>query len=252
MTNQLYFDSFTASLYDQQYDFQTQDIKFYLNECKKAKGKILEAACGTGRLLIPSLEAGCDIEGLDFSGEMLNVLRGKLKEKNLETKLHQQSMLDFTLDEKYSLIYIPFTSIFILQTQEDQINCLKNCRKHLAEGGKFIVDFFVNSCLMTIEQDNKSRFATEAKHDGKTVMIYETVKNDTVNQKKKIWYNYEFYDEQGLLLRSEIRTICLRWIYPDELRLMAKLAGFEEIEIYGNFNYEPLRNDRQRLVGIMK
>lgn len=251
MTDQLYQDSFTASVYDQQYDFQTQDMDFYLNESKKADGKILEIACGTGRLLLPILEAGCNIEGLDFSGEMLNVLRGKLREKNLETKLHQQSMLDFSLDEKYALIYIPFTSIFILETQEDQINCLKNCRRHLAEGGKFIVDFFVNSCIMTVEQDNHPRFTTKLKHEGNTVMVYETVRNNVVKQKKSIYYSYEFYDEKGLLLKKELRTLCLRWIYPDEFRLMAKLAGFEEIEIYGNFDYGPLVSDRQRMVGIL-
>ncbi len=252
MTDQLYFDSFTASLYDRQYDFQTQDKEFYLNECKKAGGKILEVACGTGRLLIPALEAGFHIEGLDLSGEMLNVLRGKLREKDLETKLHQQNMLDFALDDKYALIYIPFTSIFILQTQEDQINCLKNCRNHLADGGRLIVDFFVNSCLMTVEQDNSIRFVKEIKCENQTIMIYETVRNNAVKQKKNIWYKYEFYNEKGLLLKNELRTISLRWIYPDEFKLMAKLAGFEEIEIYGSFNYGPLVNDRQRLVGILR
>lgn len=251
ITNQLYFDPFTASLYDEQYDFQTQDVAFYLSECKKAAGKILEIACGTGRLLLPSLEAGCDIEGLDLSGEMLNVLRRKLQAKHLKTKLHQQSMLDFSLNDKFALIYIPFTSFFILQSQEDQIDCLKNCRRHLTEGGKFIIDFFVNSCLITVEQDNSTRFVNEKKHEGNTVMIYETVRNNAVLQKKNIYYNYEFYDKNGLLLKNELRAINLRWVYPDEFKLMAKIAGFESIEIFGNFNYEPLVSDRQRMVGIL-
>lgn len=252
MTDQMYFDPFSASLYDEQYDFQTQDKEFYLKECKETNGKILEVACGTGRLLIPALEAGCDIEGLDLSEEMLTVLKEKLREKDLETKLHRQSMLDFSLDEKYALIYIPFTSIFILKTQEDQIYCLRNCRRHLAEGGRFIIDFFVNSSLITVEQDNKRRFVQEIKRGGKTILIYETVKNNTVNQKKRIYYHYEFYDEKGLLLKNELRTLTLRWIYPDEFRLMAKLAGFEEINIYGNFKYESLVSDRQRMVGILR
>ena len=251
MIRELYFDPFTAGLYDNQYDFHSKDIAFYINESKKAKGKVLEIACGSGRLLLPILESGCDIEGLDLSPEMLKVLDKKIKAKNLKTRLYNQSMLDFTLDEKYNLVFIPFTSFFILSSQEDQINCLKNCYKHLNEGGKLIVDFFVNSYTITMDQDSRRRFVKEMEFNDETIMMYETAKNNTITQRKTVIYNYEFYNKNSVLVKNELRKIDLRWIYPDEMKLMSKLAGFDEIDIYGDFEYGELVSDRQRLVAVM-
>ena len=38
-----------------------EDLPFYLKMAKKAKGSVLEIACGTGRLTIPIAKAGVDI-----------------------------------------------------------------------------------------------------------------------------------------------------------------------------------------------
>ena len=75
-----YYNEF-AELYDDVSKGLTGELEFYLKEAKKAKGKVLEAACGTGRILLPLLEAGIDIEGFDISKSMLDVLKQKAKKK---------------------------------------------------------------------------------------------------------------------------------------------------------------------------
>jgi len=47
------------------------DITFYVEEAVKANGSVLEVACGSGRMLIPTARAGVSIVGLDRSAEML-------------------------------------------------------------------------------------------------------------------------------------------------------------------------------------
>ena len=54
---------------------------------KEVKGKILEPAVGNGRILIPLLEKGLDVEGFDFSEDMLALLQKNCKERALHTKL---------------------------------------------------------------------------------------------------------------------------------------------------------------------
>src|SRR5437870_6589075 len=50
-------------------------LDFYVALAREAKGPVLDIACGTGRILLPCLQAGVDIEGLDLFEPMLKTLR---------------------------------------------------------------------------------------------------------------------------------------------------------------------------------
>lgn len=47
------------------------DIEFYQEKLKNFKGRILEAMVGSGRVIIPLLEAGLNVDGVDYSAEIL-------------------------------------------------------------------------------------------------------------------------------------------------------------------------------------
>jgi hypothetical protein len=46
------------------------DVEYYRDQLKHTKGRILEAMVGSGRVLIPLLESGLVIDGVDYSPEM--------------------------------------------------------------------------------------------------------------------------------------------------------------------------------------
>jgi hypothetical protein len=46
-----------------------RDVEFYLERLRSCTGRILEPGVGTGRMLIPLLEAGLAVEGVDSSPE---------------------------------------------------------------------------------------------------------------------------------------------------------------------------------------
>ena len=50
-------------------------LDFYVALAREANGPVLDIACGTGRILLPCLQAGVDIEGLDLFEPMLRTLR---------------------------------------------------------------------------------------------------------------------------------------------------------------------------------
>ena len=54
------------------------DIAFYVDEAVRSGGSVLEAGCGTGRVLIPTARAGVDITGIDSSAMMLERCRERL------------------------------------------------------------------------------------------------------------------------------------------------------------------------------
>ena len=52
-------------------------IDFYVGLPREAKGPVLEIACGTGRILLPVLQAGVDADGMDLFQPMLDTARRK-------------------------------------------------------------------------------------------------------------------------------------------------------------------------------
>lgn len=68
---QNYYGSLCTEMYEiLQEQAPQNELDFYLSYAEKGK-KILEPLCGSGRFLVPFLERGFDISGMDLSGEML-------------------------------------------------------------------------------------------------------------------------------------------------------------------------------------
>ena len=87
--------------------------------------------CGTGRVLLPTLEASVDIEGLDLHPGMLDVLRKKAAALGPAPRVHLADMRDFTLARRFALITVPFRAFMHLLTTEDQLRALRCMREHL-------------------------------------------------------------------------------------------------------------------------
>src|SRR4051794_12440673 len=80
----------------------TYGIDFYVDLARQAKGPILDIGCGTGRILIPCLQAGADGDGLDLYQPMLDTLSKKASALGLAPGLHQGDMSDFHLPRRYA------------------------------------------------------------------------------------------------------------------------------------------------------
>src|SRR4029453_7715973 len=71
------------------------DLEFYRDRLPRCPGPILEPAVGTGRLLIPLLEAGFAVEGFDASDEMLERCRANCRARRLGPPLQRMRFHDF-------------------------------------------------------------------------------------------------------------------------------------------------------------
>ena len=107
-------------------------IDFYVELARAAQGPVLEIACGTGRIALPCLEGGADLDGLDLYESMLETFLKKAAAKGYSPRLYRADMSDFALPRRYALITITFNAFVHNLTQEAQIGCLTCCRRHLA------------------------------------------------------------------------------------------------------------------------
>jgi SAM-dependent methyltransferase len=225
-------------------------IDFYVDLARQAQGPLLDIACGTGRILIPCLNAGADGDGLDLYESMLSRLRQKAAALGLAPHLYQADMSDFQLPRRYALIMITFNAIIHNMTQEAQIRCLERCRQHLLPGGLLAFDTFFPG-LQTIGTPEKTRVLEGELKDPRTglpVRMYDTRTFHRVEQVQQSVNEIEFLDGQGNIQtvhRCEFRT---RYIYKEEMALLLRVAGFRRWDIHGGFDRRPLTHETDLMV----
>jgi SAM-dependent methyltransferase len=107
------------------------DIPYYTGRLKDLDGPILEAAVGTGRLMIPLLEAGLDVEGFDHSAEMLAVCRANARARGFEPRLTQARFQAFAYDRVFAAIIVPASSFVLIDGYGEALGVLERFREHL-------------------------------------------------------------------------------------------------------------------------
>ena len=236
------------------YDLVLKDIPygldFYVALAQQANGPVLDVACGTGRILLPCLQAGVDIEGLDLFEPMLDTLRAKARALGLAPRLHRADMSDFSLPRRFQLIMIPFNAFIHNMTQEAQIRCLQLCREHLLPGGELTFDTFFPSLTIVGAPQHTRVLEGELPHPQTQlpIRLYDTRSFDRVAQEQHSLNEIELLSADGIVqtvYRSEIRS---RYIYKNEMQLLLRVAGFARWEIYGNFDRQPLTNENDAMV----
>ncbi len=237
-----------AKYYDLMYKKYIEDINFYKKLAANTKGKVLELACGTGRIYLNLLEAGVDVYGVDISKNMLNVLKSKAKKKGLKPKVKKADMRNFKFDIKFSLIIIPFSSFLHILSQEDQIKTLKNIRKHLTKNGLFALDIFHPDPKYIVKNFNRERLNQVFKIGGQRAELWE--KSYFIDEPNQIVRFDRKLKVKGRTIWKDSFTITL--IYKKEFELLLRIAGFKRWKVYGGFDLKPFKSFKQKMVWIVK
>lgn len=120
-----------------------KEIEFYGNFLKTVTEPCLEAMCGSGRLLLPLLRRGYQIDGLDNSSHMLESCSQRCKLEKLNVNLFNQSLQNLSLPHKYGLIFIAIGSFQLIENRFEALIILKRLYDHLISGGILLIETFV-------------------------------------------------------------------------------------------------------------
>jgi SAM-dependent methyltransferase len=225
-------------------------LDFYVALAREANGPVLDVCCGTGRILLPCLQAGVDIEGLDLFEPMLERLRTKAAALGLTPRLHQADMSDFSLQRRFRLVMIPFNAFIHNMTQEAQIRCLQLCREHLLSDGKLTFDTFFPSLEIIGATDNTRVLEGQIPHPqtGLPIRMYDTRSFDRVAQVQHSLNEIELLAADGSVERVYRSQVSSRYIYKHEMALLLRVAGFARWEICADFEGRPLMRENDNMV----
>ncbi len=111
----------------------------YVRTFVEAGQPALDVACGTGRLLIPYLASGLDVDGCDVSEDMLSLCRERAEREGLSPRLYRQAMHELDIGRPYRTIYV--CGGFGLGSDRRQAEtALRRFHEHLEPGGLLILD----------------------------------------------------------------------------------------------------------------
>jgi SAM-dependent methyltransferase len=226
-----HYRGLVAQWYDRLLEKERKDIEFYTDIVRHDKGKVLELACGTGRILVPIRGLSIEIEGLDMSPEMLALCREKLRKNNLSAPLYEQDMTAFKTGKRYSTIFISGGSFQLIDDIEKAMTCLKTIYSHLQPGGQFVIDLFQPWEQIRAKTEGQWQLGRTGSNDkGEEFLCHERTEYDFFNQLIKLKFKYELLKD-GLPVDTMNDNFTLRWYGKEEFRLMLEKAGFSPIVI---------------------
>jgi len=240
------FAGYDPVYYDLTYGRNFKDLPFYAGITKDIKGKVLEVACGSGRVYLELLQAGVDIHGIDLSEKMLEGLKKKAAKKNLEPKVSLADMRNFNLDETFEMIIIPARSFIHNITTDDQLSTLECCRKHLADKGRLVMNlFYPNRDVMATKYNRENIIPMDKPVEGMELVNW----SGFVNEPDQVIVSEFAWKQDGKVV-AEFKSE-LAYIYKREFELLLRLAGFSSWQVYGGFEYQPLDSINQEMVWII-
>jgi SAM-dependent methyltransferase len=239
-----------GALYDVLFDQFDYGLEFYLGLARAAKGPVLDVTCGTGRVLLPCLRAGVEIDGLDLFPAMLATLRAKAESLGFKPALYQADMAGFQLARHYALIVIPFNAFVHNLTTDAQLAALRSCREHLLPGGMLAFDIGFPGAAMITAPENTRQLELETSHPktGLPVRLFDTRCFDRVRQLQSSRIEIEMLDGAGNITATHSSQTTTRWIYQYEMELLLRSVGFKRFKISGAFDGRPLLNDTDVMI----
>ncbi len=237
---------YDANIYDGLNTF-LNDLQFYKKWLPKNKdARILELCCGTGRLTLPIAKEGYDITGVDNASTMLKQAKLKSAEAGLEIKFIEADIRNLDLPEKYDLIFIPFNSIHHLYKNEDLLMAFNAVKKHLKNGGLFLLDCYNPNIHYIVGNENELKQIAEYKtSDGRKVLIKQAMRYENSTQINRIEWLYFINGEF-----NSIQNLDMRMYFPQELDSYLKFIGFNIVKKFGSFEEEAFNDKSEKQVFV--
>lgn len=215
------------------------DVLFFIQEARAADAEVLELMAGTGRLTIPLIEAGIPMTCLDFSAEMLAVLRRKLTERGLRAEIHQRNVCDFELGRQFKLIILPFQAFPELTDVEDQRRALQRIRQHLRPDGQFICTLH-NPPVRLKYVDHQLRLAVrEERAEGGHLLVWLLQQHHPATQVVEVLEFFEEYNAEGLLISKRYSALQFHLLEKARFEQLFTEAGLEVVALYGDYQKNP-------------
>ncbi len=201
-------------------------------------GHALEFAVGTGRVALPLSARGVPVQGIELSPHMAEQLLGKPGADAVPVTVGD--MTSTRVAGAFTLVYLVANTLMNVTTQDEQVAVFENAAAHLEPGGCFVIEVVVPQLRRVPPGERGRVFTLEPDHGG-----IETF-DDFVGQ---IAWSHHWMVVDGALIRH---SAPYRYVWPSELDLMAKLAGFRLRERWADWIRAPFTSESDSQIAVFE
>jgi SAM-dependent methyltransferase len=202
-----------------------------------AGGRVLELGAGTGRVAIPLAAKGPEVHAIEVDPAMIRQMLAKPGSERVIT--HLGDMADMDVDSTFDLIFAVFGTLFMLPTQDKQIRCFRSAARRLAPSGSLVIEALMPQ-PSTYDQHRKVTVG----HVADDRVVLNVAETDPVAQT---------IDTRQVVLSAsgiQVHPVHIRYSWPSELDLMARLAGLELRARWSDWDRRPFAAGDQRHISV--
>ncbi|MEX0884932.1 MAG: class I SAM-dependent methyltransferase [Phycisphaeraceae bacterium] len=230
------FDWYEQPLYyDIVFDAGTDDEADFLDAVRDryvtSRGRrVLEPACGSGRLVAAMAQRGYRVTGLDISDAMLSFARQRLKARGLKASLRRGDMSDFHMPARFDLAHCLVSSFKYLLTENSARRHLHCVAEALVPGGVYVLGVH----LSEYDVDQRSRERWVAQRDGVQVVCnIQSWPPDATTRQESVRARIMATDPAGATHRCESHWQFRTYDAPQLARLLERAPALEHVATYG-------------------
>jgi SAM-dependent methyltransferase len=244
-------------------DFRPHEIPYFRRFIEDGGQPALDVACGTGRLLIPYLRAGLDVDGCDVSVDMVDRCREKAEREGFSPQLFVQPMHALDVGRRYRTIYI-CGAFGLGSTREQDVEALARFREHLEPGGTLLLDAEVPYADATHWKywlkEERAALPEPAARPGRRTdaadgsgygLRSRLLGVDPLDQSISLEMVAELWRDD-VLECEEVHRLDARYYFPHELALMVERAGFRDVVVHGDHVDAPPTPDDEFVVVVAR
>ncbi|QKS70055.1 class I SAM-dependent methyltransferase [Paenalkalicoccus suaedae] len=222
---------------------------FYLKHVEKAS-VTLEPMSGSGRFMLPLMQAGHAVTGVDASPSMVQALETQAARLGVEPRIHKQSLETLQLESTYDLIIIPSGSLGLITDEAALRQSLSRLYRHLSDGGSFV---FEVSTLKEIPDTFGATFGgVQDKDNGDKIVFtgFYASFDENTSVLRSI-HRYEHF-QHGKLLDSELEDFQVRLFDQATITRLLEETGFTEVVLAEDYKGTPASTESKELVVTCK
>ncbi len=250
----MYRDAYArvAAYYDREYRSYRDDFPLYEHMARRLGSPFLELGCGTGRITRLLLEMELWGVAVDVSQPML-----ELAAKHLDpwtsagkVRLVQADARDLQgVQGPFAWALFGLGTFGHLLGTEDQLRSLRSVAERLASGGRLVVDMPEPFTHFPYEPSKGLEVQWIDVEGGLMKLVHRVPHFE--EQAEEVTVVYEDWGE-GRPVERTVTRFTLRYLFPGEVTLLAKLSGLAVEALYGSYDLEPFGAGSDRLICVLR
>jgi SAM-dependent methyltransferase len=219
----------------------TQNVDFLLEKLQLDEGaRVLDLACGHGRIALELARRGYRVTGLDLSPRSLQFARERAGSEGLDIEWVEADMREIPPGAEFDAIVNVFTAFGYFEEEAENQRVLDGVARALAPGGAFLID--VINLLGLVR-----RYRERLWEDRGDVIQVDEHEFDFLRGRNRARWTFIHPDGKRTELLHSLRTYT-----PHELALMLERAGLEIEETWGDWDGSELSFDKPRLIVLAR